>query len=73
MSKNEEITPSIIGDIYTTFEKIKRYGINEGDIIVLIQRRISPKMTVKQIKAVIKALIRIETEILQPLEKIPDF
>lgn len=67
---DRNISPSMIGRIYSAIEAIKRYDISERDILIMIQTRTSPKVSQKVIKNVLYALNKLETNFLSKLEAI---
>jgi hypothetical protein len=68
MEKVDNITPLDIKSIYEAIEALNNWGINEKDIITLIQNRISPRPTQKEVKKFLNAIIDIEENIFQKLQ-----
>lgn len=55
--------PKIINSFYKMFEHLKGLGLNENDVIYLLQKRTKPKVSIKDIRATIEAIRAFESQI----------
>lgn len=74
---NDNLKPQIIPTLYEIAENIKKAGLSEKDLLLLLKDRIRVKdrygqskpMTLKQIKAVLDGLYFFEKELLRNQKK----
>lgn len=64
MTENN-IKPSIVKTFYEMTQNLMKVGFSERDVIILIQDRTKPKMSMKSVKTMLEAIIKFEEDYLK--------
>lgn len=57
------VKPKVIDSFYKMYDHLKKLGLSEEDIVLLIQKRTNPRVKIVDIRATIKAFKAFEKQI----------
>ncbi|MBA7498744.1 hypothetical protein ES704_01481 [subsurface metagenome] len=64
MSENN-IKPSIIKTFYDMTQNLMKVGFSQRDIVIMLQDRTKPKLPVKTVRIMLKAIIQFEKDFIE--------
>lgn len=60
---NMSAKPTVIDSFYKMYDHMKKFGLSEDDIVLLIQKRTNPRVNITDIRATLKAIKAFEKQI----------
>lgn len=57
------VKPKLIDSFNKMFSHLKKLGLHQNDIVLLLQRRTNPRVSIKDIRATIEAIKAFEKQI----------
>ena len=59
------INPSVIKTFYDMTQNLMKVGFSERDIVLMLQDRTKPKLSIKTVKIMFKAIIQFEKDFIE--------